>query len=220
MNGTTRAPAPVLPDNATFPGSRARWRAWLQRHHEREQGVWLVMVKAGTGRSRLGYDEAVEEALCFGWIDSKPRVLDADHSMLWFSPRKPGSGWSRPNKERVERAIADGRMAPAGLRKVQAAQHDGSWSRLDAIEDLVVPEDLASALMAHAPAATHFAAFPRSVRRGILEWIAQARREDTRARRVQETAELAARNQRANQWRPREPAVNPAAGSRRPPAGT
>ncbi len=190
----------TLPPDAVHPGSRADWRRWLARHHERGAGVWLVSYKKSTGKPRMEYDEAVEEALCFGWVDSKPRKLDDERTMLYFAPRKPGSGWSAPNKQRVERMLAAGRMMPAGLAKVEAARRDGTWSKLDAVEALEIPADLQEALRVHGEAATHFESFPRSVKRGILEWIGNARRAETRARRIEETAVLAARNERANQW--------------------
>jgi uncharacterized protein YdeI (YjbR/CyaY-like superfamily) len=149
---------------------------------------------------RMEYGEAVEEALCFGWVDSKPNKLDDERSLLWFAPRKPGTGWSRPNKERVARLIEAGLMAPAGLAKVEAAQADGSWNALDAIEALELPADLDRALAADPAARRYWDAFPRSVKREILEWIAGAKTPSTRARRVDETARLAAENRRANQW--------------------
>jgi uncharacterized protein YdeI (YjbR/CyaY-like superfamily) len=192
------------PDNSVHPATRDEWRAWLEAHHARGEGVWLVSYKKAAGRPRVEYGEAVEEALCFGWVDSKPGKLDDERSMLWFAPRKSGSGWSRPNKERVERLIAEGRMAPAGLAKVEAARRDGSWTALDAAEALEVPPDLDAALAAHADARRHWDAFPRSAKRGILEWIASAKRPATRASRVEETARLAAGNVRANQWRPKQ----------------
>jgi uncharacterized protein YdeI (YjbR/CyaY-like superfamily) len=192
---------PDLPPDAVHPKTRAAWRAWLIQHHATGTGVWLVSYKKATGLSRFDYDAAVEEALCVGWVDSKPRALDDARSMLWFAPRKSGTGWSRPNKLRVARLIAAGAMLPAGLAKVEAAKRDGSWTKLDAVEALEIPPDLAAALKAHPPAAAHFEAFPRSVKRGILEWILQAKRAETRARRIDETATLAARNERANQWR-------------------
>lgn len=192
-----RKPAP---DNSVHPETRAAWRAWLERHHTRTQGVWLVEWKKATGRPRIDYDASVEEALCFGWVDSKVNALDDARSLLWFAPRKPRTGWSRPNKERVERMIAAGRMTPAGLAKVQAAQADGSWTSLDGVEALEVPADLAAALAQRPPAAAHFDAFPRSVRRGILEWILVAKKAGTRAARIEQTARLAQDNQRANQW--------------------
>lgn len=178
----------------------AAWRAWLDAHHDRDAGVWLVTWKRHTGRPAPTYDEAVREALRVGWVDSRPARLDDGRTMLWFAPRKPGSAWSRPNKERVAALEAAGGMAPAGARVVARARADGSWSALDAVEDLVAPPDLVAALAAHPPAAENWEAFPRSVRRGILEWIVQARRPGTRRRRVEETAERAARGERANQW--------------------
>lgn len=120
--------------------------------------------------------------------------------MLWFAPRKRGSGWSRPNKERVERLIAQGRMTAAGLAKIEAAQADGSWTLLDPVENLEVPADLAAEFDKYPAARANFDAFPRSAKRGILEWIVQAKRPDTRANRVAETARLAQENERANQW--------------------
>jgi uncharacterized protein YdeI (YjbR/CyaY-like superfamily) len=183
------------------PLSREEWRAWLATNHARPQGVWLVTYKKATGKPRVEYDAAVEEALCFGWVDSKPNKLDDERSLLWFAPRKGGTGWSKPNKERVERMLAAGKMAPAGLAKVEAAKADGTWTLLDDVETLAVPPDLAAALAAQPPAAENFAAFPRSAKRGILEWILQAKRPETRAARIAETANLAAEGKRANQWR-------------------
>jgi uncharacterized protein YdeI (YjbR/CyaY-like superfamily) len=189
------------PRNSVHPKSRGEWREWLASNHDRAEGVWLISSKKAAGGPEISYDEAVEVALCFGWVDSRLAKLDDRRSMLYYSPRKPKSGWSAPNKSRVERAIAAGLMTPIGLAKVEAAKADGSWEKLDAVEALEVPDDLAAAQAGHADARRHFDAFPRSVRRGILEWIAQAKRPETRARRVEETARLASENRRANQWR-------------------
>jgi uncharacterized protein YdeI (YjbR/CyaY-like superfamily) len=183
------------------PLTREEWRAWLEANHTRPEGAWMVTYKKATGKPRVEYDEAVEEALCYGWVDSKPNKLDDERSLLWFAPRKGGTGWSKPNKERVERMFAAGKMAPAGIAKVEAAQADGTWTLLDEVEMLTVPPDLAAALGAQPPAAENFAGFPRSVKRGILEWILQAKRPETRAARIAETATLAAQGKRANQWR-------------------
>jgi len=194
---------PDVPANSTQPDSRADWRAWLETHHTRPQGVWLVSFKKATGRQAFDYGASVEEALCSGWVDSKPGEVDDERSMLWFAPRKPRTGWSRPNKERVGRLIAAGLMMPAGLAEIEAAKRDGSWTKLDSVEDLDVPPDLLTALTTLPDALARFTAFPRSVKRGILEWILNAKREETRAKRIAETATLAARNERANQWKPR-----------------
>jgi len=162
----------------------------------------MISYKQATGKPRVEYAESVEEALCFGWVDSKGNKLDDERSMLWFAPRKRGSGWARPNKERIERLIAAGLMAPAGLAKIDAAKADGTWTLLDSVENLEVPDDLATALDRFSAARANFEAFPRSARRGILEWIVQAKTAATRAKRIEDTARLAQEHQRANQWRP------------------
>ena len=184
------------------PADRASWRAWLVANHATSSGVHLVTWRRATGRPTVDYGDAVEEALCVGWVDSKAGKLDEDRATLWMSPRRAKSGWSRPNKERVERLIASGRMLPAGLAVIEAAKASGTWALLDDVEDLVVPDDLALALDAAPPARANWDAFPRSARRGILEWIVQAKKPETRARRIEETALKAARNERANEWVP------------------
>lgn len=197
-----RSAGPTSPDREfVHPRTRTQWRAWLEANHLRKQGIWVASYKKGTGKPRVEYEAIVEEALCFGWIDSKPNSLDDERSLLWLAPRRAGTGWSRPNKQRIERMIAEGRMAAAGLAKVDAAKADGSWTSLDAVQALDVPDDLARALAAMPEASGNFAAFPRSAKRGILEWILNARKPETRAKRIAETAMLAARNERANQWR-------------------
>ena len=190
-----------LPEGAVEADTPQAWSDWLHLNGQCTKGVWLAMWKKSSGRARLSYDQAVEEALCHGWIDSRPNRLDAERSLLWFAPRKAGTGWSRLNKRRIEKLIAEGRMTPAGLAKIEAAQRDGSWQALDEVEELAVPADLRAALDAEPQAAAHFNAFPRSAQRGILEWIASARKPETRATRVAETARLARDNLRANQWR-------------------
>lgn len=189
------------PPNSTHPTSRAEWRAWLEENHARDEGVWLISYKKATGKRYVTYDEAVEEAICFGWVDSKVNRLDEERAMRWFAPRRPGSNWSRSNKQRVKKMIAANQMTAAGLAKIEAAKVDGSWSALDAVENLEVPDDLAAALATYDAAEAHFEAFPRSVKRSILEWIANAKKPETRAKRIEETARLAQDNIRANQWR-------------------
>ncbi|MEO0375272.1 MAG: YdeI/OmpD-associated family protein [Cyanobacteria bacterium P01_A01_bin.17] len=189
------------PSNSTQPGSREEWRFWLRQNHTQDEGIWLINYKKATGQQTYTFDEAVEEALCFGWIDSKPSKVDEQRSMLWFSPRKPGSGWSRLNKERIEKMIQRGQMAAAWLAKIEAAKLDGSWTSLDAIEALEIPSDLEDAFSPYSSARQNFEAFPRSAKRGILEWISKAKRPETRVKRVKETAQLAEENIRANQWK-------------------
>lgn len=176
---------------------RATWRAWLEANHERARGVWLVTWRSSSGRRGLGYEAAIEEALCFGWVDSTGGRFDDLRGKLYFSPRRPRSGWAASNKARVERLMAEGRMAPAGLAAIERAKADGSWSVLDAVERLEVPADLEAALAARPPAASNFAAFTASARKQLLGWVAMARRPATRASRIAEIAEAAARNRRA-----------------------
>lgn len=183
--------------------TRADWRAWLTAHHQQSDSVWVVTYKVGASQPRVPYDDLVEEALAFGWVDSLPRKLDDERTMLLMSPRKPGSNWSAVNKARIEKMTAAGLMHPAGLAKIEQAKTDGSWTALDAVDRLEVPADLAAAFDRHPGSAEAFAAFPPSTRRGILEWIGNAKRPETRAARVFETADKAQRGERANQWRGR-----------------
>lgn len=192
----------TAPDGRRYvqPVDRAAWRRWLAAHHARPDGVWLATWKARTGRPRLLYEDIVEEALCFGWVDSKSGSLDDERGLIWMSPRRAGSAWSRPNKLRVERLEAAGLMTDAGRRPIEAARADGTWTLLDEVEDLVVPHDLAAAFGTLPGSRETWESFPRSVRRANLEWIVQAKRPATRADRVARVAELAARGERAGQW--------------------
>jgi uncharacterized protein YdeI (YjbR/CyaY-like superfamily) len=183
---------------------RETWHAWLAENHATARGAWLVTWRRATGRPTLDYEAAVEEALCFGWVDSRGGRLDAERNRLYYTPRKPTSGWARTNKARVERLIAAGLMAPAGLATIERAKANGSWSMLDDVENLVEPDDLVAALAANPPAADHWKAFPPSSRRMILWWIGQAKRPETRSARIAETAARAARNERANHPSPRD----------------
>ena len=189
----------ALPDNAIHPKTRADWRRWLERNHERGEGVWFVMYKQSSGKARMGYDAAVEEALCFGWIDSRTRAIDDERSALWMAPRRPRTGWSKSNKARAARLLTEGRIAPAGLAKIEAAKRDGSWTLLDTVESLEVPADLAKALKA-SKGDRYFEAFPPGVKKQLLEWVRSAKKPETRTKRVAEIARLAAMNIRANQW--------------------
>jgi len=181
--------------------TREQWRAWLVANHATSTGVWLVSWKASSGRPSVGYEESVEEALCVGWVDSKGGKIDDQRTKLWFAPRNPRSAWARTNKTRVARLEAEGLMLPAGLRAVEIAKANGTWTMLDDVEDLVVPPDLAAAFDAVPGSREQWEAFPRSAKRGILEWIVQAKTAPTRAKRIAETAEQAGRGERANQWR-------------------
>lgn len=174
--------------------SRQAWRKWLQEHHHQNESIWLVTYKKVAGALYLPYDEIVEEALCFGWIDSLPRRLDERRTMLLLSPRKLKSVWSKLNKQRVEQLIQQDLMTPAGLEKVEEAKADGSWIFLDDVEALVIPEDLALMLANDNRAKQHFEAFSPSVKKGILQWIKMAKRPQTRQQRIEKTVRMAALN--------------------------
>ena len=178
---------------------RAAWRAWLEEHHARPEGVWLVSFKKATGKPRVEYEDAVEEALCFGWIDSVVRTIDGERAMQLFSPRKRRSPWSTPNKRRVERLVASGLMRPAGLEKVEQARRDGSWDVYAVAESLEEPADLREALAAGPPdARSNWEAFSPSSRRAILWWVHSAKRPETRAARITTVVREAGKNRRAN----------------------
>ena len=183
--------------------SRAELRAWFSANWERSDSVWIVRYKKSAGDQHVTYDEFVDEAICFGWVDSRPRTLDAHRSMNLVSPRTRKSGWSRINKARVERLSAAGLMAPSALACVEVAKQDGSWNKLDQVDAGVLPADLVDAFEKAPQACAKFTSFPPSSKKIILKWIASAKAPETRARRVADTAEKAAKGERANHWRDR-----------------
>ena len=187
-------------ENSTSPASRNAWRAWLVDCHASSEGTWVVQYKKATRMPTVAPDELVEEAIAFGWIDSKPRKIDADRFAVWCSPRRAGSNWSKLSRERAERMIETGRMTPAGQAAIDRAKADETWGALEPVEALEIPDDLAEALAARPPAAAEFDKFPPSVKRGILEWVTGAKTDKTRSKRVHETAFLAEVGKRANQW--------------------
>jgi len=203
-----RASAPGADGGKRFAGDslerlalsdRAAWRSWLEAHHSRDAGIWLVSFKKVTGKPRVAYDDAVEEALCFGWIDSVERSIDAERLMQLFTPRKPRSPWSQSNKVRVEKLLVSGLMRPAGLQKIEQARLDGSWDAYAVAESLEEPTDLKAAFATARPAAkSNWDAFSPSSRRSILWWVHSAKRPETRAARIAAVVSEAAQNRRAN----------------------
>jgi uncharacterized protein YdeI (YjbR/CyaY-like superfamily) len=173
-----------------YAEDRSVWRAWLEANHNTARGIVLVYYKTKSDKASVKYDEAVEEALCFGWIDSVIRSIDSERYMQLFTPRKKGSIWSKLNKSRVERVVASGLMTPAGEEVIEAAKADGSWSILDDVDALIVPDDLASALNAASVAGSHtsardaYDALADSRKKQLLYHIIAAKRADTRARRI------------------------------------
>ncbi|BCL33988.1 YdeI/OmpD-associated family protein [Nostoc sp. MS1] len=174
--------------------NRQEWREWLERNYQSAIGIWLVYYKVKSGKPSIRYSEAVKEALCFGWIDSKVKSLDEDSYMQIFTPRKPKSVWSKLNKQYIQELIDQGLMAEAGLAKIAVAKQDGSWNTLDAIEALIIPDDLQQALAANAIANQYFAGLSNSTKKNILSWIASAKRPETRLRRIEQTIDSVAQN--------------------------
>ncbi len=171
--------------------SPAQWREWLAANHAHSDGAWIALAKKHSGAAAPTYEEAVEEALCWGWIDTTARRLDAERYLGLFTPRKPGGTWSRSNKERVERLIAEGRMQPPGLAVIEAARASGAWTYLDEIDALVMPEDLTGALDGDPAARAGWARLPESARKMALHWVRTAKRPETRAKRIAAIAEAA-----------------------------
>ena len=179
-----------------YAKNRQEWHQWLDENHSSSPGVWIIYYKKNSDKPRVEYEEAVEEALSFGWIDSKVKVLDEERYMQVFTPRKQGSNWSKTNKNRVKKLIKNGLMQPAGQKKVDAAKKDGSWNFLDDIEDLIIPEDLKQRLEQKKKAQENFEAFSDSSKKQILYWIATAKKLETRKTRIKKTVELAVMNKK------------------------
>lgn len=181
-----------------YPETRQQWRNWLAANHDICSGIWLVYYKKDSGRPTVTYDEAVEEALCFGWIDSLPNKLDSERYKQLFTPRKAKSVWSKLNKERVARLLKSERMTEAGLAKIEAAKQNGFWTIYDPVEALEIPSDLQQALAANPIAEGYFMAFAPTYKKGILWWIISAKRPETRQKRIAKTVAMAEQNLKAN----------------------
>ncbi len=181
-----------------YAKNQAAWRKWLEKNHSKETAVWLIIYKKETGIPSIYYPEAVDEALCFGWIDSKPNKRDEESYYQFFAKRNPKSKWSKVNKEKVERLIKTGKMHHSGLSMIELAKKFGTWEALNEVENIIIPPDLEAALKKNPLAKNNFNAFSRSSKRGILEWILNAKKAETREKRIQETVMLAAKNLKAN----------------------
>lgn len=176
-----------------YAKDRKTWRKWLEKNHAKSPGIWLIYYKKGSGKTRVSWTDAVEEALCFGWIDTTSRPGDEHYYTQLFVPRKPQSGWSKINKEKVEKLIKEGLMHEAGMQAVEAAKKNGTWTKLDDIEsELPVPE-LQKALNKSKAANTHFQSLSKWNRKYILYWVSAAKREDTRSKRIAEVIEALSR---------------------------
>lgn len=176
------------------------WRAWLEEHHVQEREAWLLIPKSQSHEQGITLREAIEEALCFGWVDSLMQPIDAGTYALRFTPRKPKSIWSKVNRDRVEQLISQGKMTEAGLAKVREAQASGEWDMALRREDTsVLPDELAGALAARPDIQAKFEALPRSQKKVFLNWINAAKTDPTRQRRIREMLEMLEQGRRLGQ---------------------
>lgn len=184
-----------------YAKSRKEWRTWLKKYHQSEKSVWLIIYHRDGKVPSPKYDEAVEEALCFGWVDSKPNKRDKESYYLFFAQRKSKSNWSKANRVRAEKMVQQGLMTTAGLAMIELAKQTGTWTALQSVQQSIVPADLKKVFGKKKKAYDNYLAFPPSSKRIILEWIMNAKRPETRQKRIEETVALAARNIRANHYR-------------------
>ncbi len=183
------------------PNSRADWRKWLEHNHCLKQSVWLIFFKTSTKVASLSWSEAVDEALCFGWIDSTRKTIDEERYMQYFSKRKPNSIWSKVNKEKVAQLIQKKRMRKAGFDSIEVARQNGSWSILDEVEALVVPTDLKNELAKYKASRAFFNSLSKSTKKILLHWVISAKRPETRQKRILEIAQNASKKQKPKQFR-------------------
>lgn len=184
-----------------YPEDQAAWRSWLQEHHQTKQAVWVVFHKKQSGKPTLTWSDAVDVALCFGWIDSKKISVAEGISHQFFSKRKPRGTWSKINKEKIARLTDEGLMAEAGLLAIATAKENGSWISLDEVEELTVPEDLAKELKTKSGAEDFFMSLSKSSKKMLLQWVTMAKRPETRQNRVTEIATFAAQQLKPKQFR-------------------
>lgn len=178
--------------------TRKEWREWLIHNHQIEKSVWLIIYKKDSDTPSIYYPEAVDEALCFGWIDSKPNKRDAYSYYQFFAKRNPKSNWSKVNKEKVTKLIEQELMQPAGYNMIEIAKQNGTWTALDEVEQIKIPHDLEQGFSNNKTAFDNWTTFSRSSKRGILEWILNAKKPETRQKRIEETISLAEKNIKAN----------------------
>ncbi|MCF6404106.1 YdeI/OmpD-associated family protein [Chitinophaga filiformis] len=183
-----------------YPENRLQWRKWLQKHHHTKQSIWLIQYKKKADKPTISWSEAVEEALCFGWIDSTAKSIDDEKFMQFFTRRKANSVWSKINKGKVQRLIDEGLMAPAGYESIEVAKQNGSWSILDDVEELKIPKDLEKAFRSQRGSKAYFMSLSKSVRKSMLQWVTLAKRPETRQKRITEIATLAGQQQKPKQF--------------------
>lgn len=183
------------PELETYcPTSQEDWREWLEENHQSQQSIWLIYHTKKSDVPSLTWREAVDEALCFGWIDSTQKKIDEFSFMQFFSKRKPKSIWSKINKDKVQELTDDNRMTKAGLESIEVAKKNGSWTILDEVEEMIIPKDLEDAFKEYEGSKDYYLSLSKSVRKMILSWIVLAKRQETRQKRINEIVESAGQN--------------------------
>ncbi|GJM35836.1 MAG: hypothetical protein DHS20C18_48370 [Saprospiraceae bacterium] len=183
------------------PKSQTDWRQWLEKNHQSKQSVWLVYYRFSTKIASISWSEAVDEALCFGWIDSTKKTIDKERYMQYFSKRKPNSTWSKINKEKVATLIQNNLMTKAGFDSIETAKQNGTWLIMDDIEKLIIPEDLSIALNENERSMDFFQSQSKSIKKTMLHWVVMAKRIETRKKRIAEIARSATKGERPKQFR-------------------
>ncbi|MBV6878595.1 YdeI/OmpD-associated family protein [Epilithonimonas ginsengisoli] len=183
-----------------YPEDPEQWRDWLIENHTREKGIWVLQYNKKSEKPTISWSDAVDEALCFGWIDSLKKKLDDESSIQYFGKRKPKSTWSKINKQKIERLTAENRMSQAGSDTIQVAKENGSWEILDSVEELLIPDDLAVELSNRENATEFFNSLSRSVKKMMLQWFVLARRPETRLKKILEIAEAAEKKLKPKQF--------------------
>ncbi|MBK8502869.1 MAG: YdeI/OmpD-associated family protein [Saprospiraceae bacterium] len=187
--------------NSTCPQNKEEWRLWLDKNHLIRDWVWLIIHKKSSDTPTITWSEAVDEALCFGWIDSIRKPIDAEKYMQYFGKRKVDITWSKINKNKVTHLIEQGLMSDAGVESIERAKLNGSWTILDEVEELKIPKDLEKALKLQIGSKAYFLSLSKSIRKAILQWVVLAKRPETREKRILEIANLAADRQKPKQFR-------------------
>ncbi|WP_400073787.1 YdeI family protein [Zobellia russellii] len=182
------------------PANQQEWRKWLEKNHQQKNSVWLVIHKKNTANTNLSWSQAVDHALCFGWIDSTKRTIDAERYKQYLCKRKAVSNWSKINKEKVTSLTKKGLITQAGYKSIAIAKANGSWTMLDTVEALEIPADLAEELKKRKGATEFFVALSKSGKKQLLYWVISAKRKETRQKRIQEIAENAGKNQKPKQF--------------------
>ncbi len=183
-----------------YPATANDWRNWLKKNGKKSQTVWVVFYKKSSDKPTITWSDAVDQALCFGWVDSKKVSVNDEQFHIFFSQRKPISTWSKINKEKIERLTKDGLMNKAGLDIIEEAKRNGSWTILDEVEEFIVPKDLEIALGKNLFAKDFFEGLSKSVKKGMLQWLVLAKRAETRQKRIDEIVELAGRREKPKQF--------------------